>query len=108
MKTALELVAEERHRQISKEGWSIAHDDNHIEGELARAGAAYILPLEYRQVQNRGPFAKLPVSWPWAAEWYKPTPEDRIRELVKGAALAVAEIERLQRIEHKELYTPAP
>jgi len=35
--------------------------------------------------------------WPWHPLQWKPTPKDRVRELVKAGALIVAEIERLQR-----------
>ena len=34
--------------------------------------------------------------WPWNLIWWKPTPNDRIRELVKAGALIAAEIDRLQ------------
>ena len=30
-------------------------------------------------------------------EWWKPTPKNRVRELVKAGALIAAEIDRLQR-----------
>ena len=43
--------------------------------------------------------------WPWKEAWWKPTPEDRIRELVKAGALIVAEIDRLRRKE--EAHTKA-
>jgi hypothetical protein len=35
--------------------------------------------------------------WPWDDEWYKPTPKDPIRQLVKAGALIAAEIDRFQR-----------
>jgi hypothetical protein len=35
--------------------------------------------------------------WPWTHNWRKPTPDDRTRELIKAAAMLVAEIERRQR-----------
>jgi hypothetical protein len=37
-------------------------------------------------------------SWPWDAEWWKPSP-DSVRNLVKAGALIAAEIDRLQRKE---------
>src|SRR5271165_3124066 len=36
------LIVEERSRQISAEGWSADHDDEHQSGELAMAAQAYI------------------------------------------------------------------
>ena len=35
------------------------------------------------------------IMWPWEANWWKPTPEDRIKELAKAGALIAAEIDRL-------------
>jgi hypothetical protein len=42
------------------------------------------------------------VAWPWDKGWWKPTPDNRIRELEKAGALIAAEIDRLQRMEGKE------
>lgn len=95
MKTAIELIDDERSRQIVVEGWSPGHDDSHDCGEMAMAAAAYALPDDYRGCCD----PDAPLHWPWAAEWWKPSPDDRIRELVKAGALIVAEIERLQRQE---------
>src|SRR5690242_14227731 len=39
----VELIRVERIRQIEEEGWTAEHDENHQEGELARAAAAYAL-----------------------------------------------------------------
>ena len=87
---ALELVRAERERQVLGEGFDAAHDDSLIQGDLARAAACYALPERSRP----GHKDRL---WPWLASWWKPTPKDRVRELVKAGALIVAEIERLQR-----------
>lgn len=40
--------------------------------------------------------------WPWDKSWWKPTPDDRIRELIKAGALIAAEIDRLQRLNKEE------
>lgn len=91
MKTGAELIAEERARQIAVEGWTPTHDDvDHSNGELAAAAAFYAIPPHRRMTRGR------PSLWPkgWR---FKPTPNDRIRELVKAGALIVAEIERLKR-----------
>lgn len=92
MKTGLELITEERMRQIEKEGWTPEHDSQHVDEELARAAATYALPAEYREFTIGGRV----VTWPFEAGWFKPTPEDRIRELAKAGALIAAEIDRLQ------------
>lgn len=91
MSFGLELIAEERQRQIDSEGWTYQHDDGHHDGELARAAACYAIPKFWRSC------AVLSVLWPWRDTWWKPTPDDRIRELVKAGALIVAEIDRLHR-----------
>ncbi len=89
MSTALRDVTAERQRQVSQEGWTTQHDDEHSDGELARAAAVYANP----EIWNV--FGATSIGWPWAPEWYKPG--DRRRDLVKAAALLLAEIERLDR-----------
>ena len=89
---AIELIAAERIRQVEEENWSEQHDDCHRSDELARAAACYAMPRFFRKRVFLGTY------WPWHSTWWKPTPDDRIRELVKAGALIVAEIERLQRI----------
>lgn len=37
--TGIELIAQERERQISKEGWTPEHDAEHAENEQARLAA---------------------------------------------------------------------
>jgi len=98
--TALELIALERQRQIDVEGWTIEHDDAHTGDELAIAAAAYALPADLREGNEKGCAPEdghPPWFWSWDRESWKPTPDDRIRELVKASALLVADIERLLR-----------
>lgn len=40
-------------------------------------------------------------DWPWARKWWKPSP-DPIRNLVKAAALLMAEIDRLIRKQQRK------
>lgn len=40
--TGVGLIATERSRQTSVEGWTPSHDSTHTEGELARAAQAYV------------------------------------------------------------------
>lgn len=93
--SAIELIQAERQRQIDEEGWTPEHDDEHNTGELALAASAYALTPEIHKT-SPGTFWKV---WPWPRKWWKPSPDDRQRELVKAGALIVAEIERLQRVE---------
>jgi hypothetical protein len=93
-------VVEERHEQIVRHGWNPAHDDTHKAGELARAAACYAIPEPSRVYATRvasGHPARVPALWPWEVAGWKPTPGHRRRELVKAAALLLAEIERIDR-----------
>lgn len=99
--TGIELIAKERQRQIEKEGYTHQNDDKHKRTELIQAAMCYI-HIAY----NRALGAKalidvqdVPLMWPWRKEFWKPTPDDRIRELTKAGALIAAEIDRLQRLE---------
>lgn len=99
MKTGIELIAEERHRQIEKEDWTPEHDDQHNTSDLALAAAAYASAELYRRTTPEG-YDNMPHIWPFERKWWKPTPDDRIRELQKAGALIAAEIDRLQRLRH--------
>ena len=89
--TGVKLIAAERQRQIEKEGWTPEHDDQHENGELALAAACYAIPIKWRVRAHY-----LSELWPWALKWWKPTPDNRIRELQKAGALIAAEIDRLR------------
>lgn len=94
----VQRIRVERRRQISKqgEGWSRAHDAQHIRGELALAAATYALPPETRQMKILTTTLQ-DILWPDApySRWsFKRT--DRIDELAKAGALIAAEIDRLQ------------
>jgi len=41
--TALDLIAQERLRQQSEEGYTSEHDDEHTEGQLTLLAAAYVV-----------------------------------------------------------------
>ena len=42
MKTGIQLINEERERQITREGWTQEHDNNHKNAELAAAARCYV------------------------------------------------------------------
>ncbi len=95
MKTGVELIAEERQRQIEVEGWTPEHDDSHDAGELAKAAMVYCHDYPSKKFVRK--------HWPFKMKWYKPNPvigaaDDRIRELSKAGALIAAEIDRLNRL----------
>lgn len=93
MKTGIELIAEERKRQINEEGYSWRHDDEHYAHQLSDAAIVYAAPAPLRY--------KVMDWWPWDKSYFKEdktfTTAGRIRELVKAGALIAAEIDRLQR-----------
>lgn len=105
--TGAGLIAMERERQMTKEGWDAKHDDEHKSGCLAAAAASYA--LSYVAVHGkvnesiRQAYSAVSLDvWPFYAEWWKPTHENPIRQLTKAGALIAAEIDRLQRAKEQE------
>lgn len=108
MKTGIELIAAERERQITAEGWTPEHDDQHVNREMASAARCYVehyvarewtidndlgMNVEEGSYQNE----ECPREWPddWDESWWKP--KGRIADLTRAGALIAAEIDRLQR-----------
>lgn len=94
-------IGDERTRQILSEGYDHQHDDAHDDFELARAASVLTtyatMPEIDRWVAVRhGPrLYGAELLWPWDLEHFKLT--NPRRDLIKAAALIVAEIERLDR-----------
>jgi len=106
MKTGIEIIAEERQRQISVEGWTDEHDKQHTGGELAFAAKAYAEHAAYQSAAD-AEFSGVktdyrPDWWPWDIKWWKPS-KDPIRNLAKSGALIAAEIDRLQHLKEKNI-----
>lgn len=80
-------VAAERERQVAL-GYSTISDDAYIDRELARASGAYAL--------HGAGLLSGDLFWPWPGHAWQPS--DPRRDLVRAAALAIAEIERLDRL----------
>lgn len=87
------LIAAERQRQIDVEGYTTERDTGYTSADLALAAVCYATPSRLRRAC---PGTSTPGRWPWAGQFWKPTPDDRVRELVKAGALIAAEIDRLQ------------
>ncbi|MEO1024041.1 MAG: hypothetical protein AAFX07_00625 [Pseudomonadota bacterium] len=94
-------VLAERERQETKEGWTLAHDDQHSNGQLALAADSYCFNAALYQhlndaIDNRVyRSTPVPINWPFDGERWKPkSPRE---DLVRAAALIIAEIERLDR-----------
>ena len=96
MKTGIELIIDERNRQVEKEGWTSEHDLQHEDGVLAGAAFSYLIGSAY-EADNPPP------SWPFEKEYWKPSPDDRVSELVKAGALIAAEIDNIL---NKKQYEP--
>lgn len=121
---ALNLVVDERHKQALL-GFDAGHDDSHIHGELALAACYFILPGpvfyekgEFHPVDilpdgfANSPKMNRSFNFPDELSPFEFPDTDpdvrlariydhlccRIRDLVKGKAMAWAEIERLQRL----------
>lgn len=90
MSDGAELIAAERLRQVTAEGWTPEHDAEHGDGSIAMAAASYaihdaaICPMTAR---GWG-------LWPWAEKWWKPS-DDPVKNLVRAGALIAAEIDRV-------------
>lgn len=117
--SGVNLIAEERKRQILEEGWSAEHDDEHTDGSLALAAVCYATPVKLFRMDELANAFHLSDPWPrsWDSVWdkryrygagralranYIPDPktysdEERIDLLVKAGALIAAEIDRLLR-----------
>ena len=83
-KKVLRLIQAERENQIVSHGYSTTHDKMWERGELAQAAAVYAMPAQKRRVED----------WPFEKFFYRPE-LSRVDELIKAAALIVAEIERI-------------
>lgn len=103
--SVIEEIAAERKRQIEVEGWAPEHDDEHATGELSLAATAYVstvaaglqtISFTSKPLKVSGYMdIPMPKYWPFAPSWWKP--KSLRRDLIRAAALIVAEIERLDR-----------
>ena len=90
---AIRGTIEERQRQIYQEGWSENHDDDeHCDSQLGLAAVCYIL----HAAQYNEDSQPIHDFWPWEWKWWKP--KSVRRDLIRAAALIIAEIERLDRL----------
>lgn len=118
MSDGIQLISSERARQVSEEGWTPEHDDEHANGSLAMAAACYATPVRLFEKKAYAKGVAYEDPWPWPAtgadkrfsygerrenrgnvvpdpETY--TDEERIDLLVKAGALIAAEVDRLLR-----------
>lgn len=90
-------VLAERRRQIEAEGCTTQYDDANPAGVMSVAAVCYATGASNALVLAVGDTSTCPapVVFPWEDAWWKPTTPRR--DLVKAAALILAEIERLDR-----------
>lgn len=97
----------ERQRQISEEGYSAGHDDEHADGELFVAAVTYwqrAIGIAHAMRRSEDGF-NVPVQWPWAGGWWKPKTVER--DLERAGALCLAEIDRLYRVHRPAVHVDA-
>ena len=102
MKKGIELIAEERQRQIDVEGYSEQHDSQHPTSELIYAAIAYIESAkvgincmemgntEENEIMRRKTEMGRHYPYGWTFK-----PSTNVRDLVKAGALIAAAIDRL-------------
>lgn len=116
MKTGIELIAEERKRQIEVEKFDVVHDEGYSGMQLSGAAGCYIANAVSKSATciEKEPNARFQVweegywpregkyiksrwtdGWPWSKEWDKREKHDPIRSLVIAGALIAAELDRL-------------
>ncbi|MBN9600862.1 MAG: hypothetical protein J0G28_14475 [Afipia sp.] len=95
MPASILAIAAERRRQVDVEGWTPEHDADHVDGELAQAGASYALLPAFRHggIPNRTGVLEPYSIWPWSKRFYKP--QDDRRDLIRAGALIAAELDRM-------------
>jgi hypothetical protein len=92
--SGVELITAERQRQVTQEGWTSEHDDEHRDGELCLAALCYAQSALYgKHLLGRR------ALWPWGEVAWKP--KSPVEDLVRAGALIAAEIDRLQRLKPK-------
>lgn len=89
-------IDQRRQKQIAK-GYNAAHDDQHTKGEIALGAAAYCEAAGRADVYSVriGRASAFPLCWPWKPSEFRS--EGPRENLLKAAAMIVAEIERLDR-----------
>ena len=88
MKTGIDLITEERKKQIAKYNHTAYNDQMYKNQELLKAALAYLMeaicPGDVKNIR----------IWPWHPDSFKP--EGYIETLKKVGAFIAAEIDRVQ------------
>lgn len=98
------MIARERERQITEEGYDSRHDDRHNKDDsLARAAAHYAAPGE-AFLRKPGGVHNMLNMWPatWNERFNKKSSHSRNTQLIIAGALIAAELDRLSRSGEEE------
>ncbi len=82
-------ITDERDRQLNVEGYTRERDDGYTDGALGFAAVSYICYALGRPGASGS-------MWPWSPATFKP--KNQRHDLIRAAALIVAELERLGRV----------
>lgn len=124
MKTGIELITQERTRQIEVEGFTDLKDEDYTAMQLSGAAGCYIASAQqkyfevYTHGNEDGKYTRFQIyqdgywprsgkyvrakwvdGWPWSKEWDKRDKHNVRRSLVIAGALIAAELDRLSDIQ---------
>ena len=92
MTIGFKLIIAERKRQIESEGYTAEHDSQYKCDELFIAGCCYHSAQRFRE-NSLVDSETLPLSWPFLRSVWKPSPDNRVKELTKAGALLQAHVD---------------
>ena len=85
MSKGIELIAEERQRQIEKEGYDVNHDNQEPLNCFNLAAASYLMHQINPDISQS--------LWCWDFKYYKP--KSVLKNLVRAGALVAAAIDKI-------------
>lgn len=111
MKKGIELIADERQRQIEKEGFDKKHDEQNEFEDMVKAALYYaeaaIFAFDFgesercEELMREGACFKNSFPYYWDRKWCKPS-RNPIRNLEKAGALIAACIDKIQEQQTKK------
>jgi hypothetical protein len=93
MKTGIELISEERQRQISEEGYTLEHDLMYDDPRDMIMAACIYANLGITEENDHEFLHQMADVWPWDLKYFKP--KDQRRNLIRAGALIAAALDRL-------------
>ncbi|HEY6021388.1 MAG TPA: hypothetical protein VIY48_16230 [Candidatus Paceibacterota bacterium] len=106
VQSGVELIAAEVRRQQLT--WSDEHDDTHTENQLTKAAECYSTAARRQVRQYDKAFVLMamndyPHEWGGGAEGQRKVQDNPVDNLKRAGALIAREIDRLQRLQRKQL-----